>query len=407
VACSLSIANVNAVLAATPGLHGRRNRYTPQQIGSLVSAHAKLGGSLGATVRNINQVGGFGAVSASMVHRWAQKEEDNPPPRKRGVKAQVDFEKEVINELIYTSVAEVDSPTEACVVANVAYSYWIVTAAARKVQALASWADDAKVQGLMFSHKWIRMFLQRAAIYKRKVTTNDKPKAPEAEVKQIMQNIQDFIKLKEFSAGQVWSVDEVGCLYGVAPDHVSTPRDAERASGPASDNRSRFTFMLGGNAAGVMMPAFGIGKCGTNVVADMSRTRVVHNLQKNDEFFKGWELKWWERTLNLRGKKKDEYVEKKYTRPYLISPSGAVVTIQHKAWMDTVGLCMYMDLVAEPTMKKENGGPVIWDSCGPHGTAAAKAVAAEWNMDEMKLPVNMTGVCCRVALTACHMPHAC
>ena len=182
----------------------------------------------------------------------------------------------------------------------------------------------------------------------------------------------------------------MGCLYGVAPDHVFMPRDAERASGPASDNRSRFTFMLGGNAAGVMMPAFGIGKCGTNV-ADMSRTRVLHNLQKNSEFFSGWSLKWWERTLNLRGKKKDEFVEKKYIRPYLIHPSGAVVTIQHKAWMDTVALCMFMDLVAGPIIKKDNGGLIIWDSCGPHGTAAAKAVAAEWGMDEKKLPVNMTG----------------
>lgn len=102
-----------------------------------------------------------------------------------------------------------------------------------------------------------------------------------------MQDIQDFIKVKAFSAAQVWSVDEVGCLYGVSPDHIWTPRDAERASGPASDNRSRFTFMLGGSAAGMMMPAFGIGKCGTNV-ADMSRTRVLHNLQKNNEFFTGW-----------------------------------------------------------------------------------------------------------------------
>lgn len=78
----------------------------------------------------------------------------------------------------------------------------------------------------------------------------------------------------------------------------------------------------------------------------------------------------------MRGKKKDEYTEK-YIRPYLISPSGAVVTIQHEAWMDTVALCMWMDLVAGPVVKKDNGGLIIWDSCGPHGTVAAKYVAAE------------------------------
>ena len=53
---------------------------------------------------------------------------------------------------------------------------------------------------------------------------------------------------------------------------------------------------------------------------------------------------------------------------------------------------MYIDLVEGPIIKQANGGLVIWDSCGPHGTAAARAVAAEWGMDEKKLPVNMTGV---------------
>ena len=64
------------------------------------------------------------------------------------------------------------------------------------MQALACWANDVKVQGLKFSNAWLHGFLGRAAIYKRKVTTNDKPKAPEAEVQQIMQDIQDFIKVE-------------------------------------------------------------------------------------------------------------------------------------------------------------------------------------------------------------------
>lgn len=103
-------------------------------------------------------------------------------------RSQVEFEKAVISELIYTSVAEVESPAEACIVANVAYCYWVVAVAARKVQALACWANDVKVQGLKFSNAWLHGFLARAAIYKRKVTTTDKKQAPEAEVQQIMQD---------------------------------------------------------------------------------------------------------------------------------------------------------------------------------------------------------------------------
>jgi hypothetical protein len=412
VVCSLNVVNVNPAVAAAPSLAtGRRSHYTPVQQTALVAAAAgQKSTSLRGSVRHINDLSGFEKVSATMVIRWA-KQADAPHTRKpKGPQPHIGFEAEVIQELIYQSVAEVDNPDEACIIANVAYSYFIVQAAARMVPSMPQWAGDAKVQALKFSQAWIHAFLNRARIFKRKITAADKPRQADPQVQEIMQGIQDLIKEKQLTAGQVWSMDEVGCLYGVSPDHTFVPRSAERATAPVSDNRSRFTFMLAGSAAGEMMPAYGIGKCGTNA-ADMSRTRVLHNLLKESEFATGWTLKWWERTLTLRGKKKDEYFEKKYLRPYLINMSGAVITIQHKAWMDTVCLIMYIDLVAGPCIKAAGGGLIIWDSCGPHGTAACKAVIEEWGLLETKLLVNMTGLlsarpahCPPCTLPALHTP---
>ena len=45
----------------------------------------------------------------------------------------------------------------------------------------------------------------------------------------------------------------------------------------------------------------------------------------------------WRRTLTLKVKNKE--VTKEYVRPYLINVNThQVITIQHKAWMDTVGI---------------------------------------------------------------------
>ena len=61
----------------------------------------------------------------------------------------------------------------------------------------------------------------------------------------------------------------------------------------------------------------------------------------------------WTRKIALpqhQGKKKDDVVEEKeYKRPYLINNvTGDVVSVQDKAWNDSVCTCLYVDVTARP-----------------------------------------------------------
>ena len=112
VACSLSLTNVNAVLAAAPGLVARRNRYTPGQI-ELARVCPRSDWRYAAPHSSEHQRRRWlwGSQCLHGVQVGAERRGQAQPALANEVsKCQVDFEKEVISELIYTSVAEVDIP---------------------------------------------------------------------------------------------------------------------------------------------------------------------------------------------------------------------------------------------------------------------------------------------------------
>jgi len=85
-----------------------------------------------------------------------------------------------------------------------------------------------------------------------------------------------------------------------------------------------------------MLPSFNIIKCSSQK-PDLSKTRVLSSLHQQPGFTAadGWEMLTWKRTLTVTNKKKEE-VTREYCRPYLKhKETGAIITIQHKAWMDT------------------------------------------------------------------------
>ena len=152
---------------------------------------------------------------------------------------------------------------------------------------------------------------------------------------------------------------------------------------------SRRKAYVGSSAIkGGMGPQFLIIKCSATS-HDLSNTRVLQNLMQVAGFraSDGWALKFWTRTLTLNDKKGNP-VTKTYKVPYMIHPDGTVITIQHKAWMDTVRVIMWVDLLLGPY--KGERVALIWDNCGPHGVAAVLDVMEEWNIFQFPLPKNMT-----------------
>ena len=82
------------------------------------------------------------------------------------------------------------------------------------------------------------------------------------------------------------------------------------------------------------MPVYTIIKCSTKSVTDQSHVRVVSTTAAEIGGFN--EQVMWTTTVN----------GVTHTRPYALRPcDGAVLTAQSSAWMDEIGVLMWIDLV--------------------------------------------------------------
>ena len=72
------------------------------------------------------------------------------------------------------------------ILVSVVYTYAIIKEAAKTVQASERWCEDEKINTLQFSAKWVKKFLHRANLWRRKITTDDKKIPSDEEIKRIM-----------------------------------------------------------------------------------------------------------------------------------------------------------------------------------------------------------------------------
>ena len=73
------------------------------------------------------------------------------------------------------------------ILVSVAYTYAIIEHAAIKVQASDKWINDEKIKPLQFSSHWVRKFLTRANMRRRKITTDDKNVPSDEEISRTME----------------------------------------------------------------------------------------------------------------------------------------------------------------------------------------------------------------------------
>ena len=300
------------------------------------------------------------------------------------------FASAVLQNLIFGSVEKINEQARLTIEANVAYGLDIVKHAAREAQKRAEFQGDRKVQSYKFSSSWVRTWVQNMKLRRRRVTTTTKVLPPAEQVQEKMLFIQEH--LIDFDLDEIISADETGFNYGALPLNQFVPCDADRATAPASDEKARFTAMLWGVAKGEMGSIFVILKCSAKR-ADLTHTRILTTLMTEEGFKEadGWTLKTWVKSLTLTEKKKE--VTREYKVPYLQHPNSNIITIQHKAWMDTVRVCMWIDLQLGPHFDAKRGyAGLVWDNWGPHGVAAVKELASAWGISLLPLPPNMTDV---------------
>jgi len=329
------------------------------------------------------------ALSYRKLHRWSHA----GPLQKPGPRVNAAFELRVLDSLVYSTLEKVDDEERAAMVANVVYSHDIIRVAARKVAATPEFVSCPYVSKLKFSADWIKGWLHRRAMRKRRCSTQLKELPKPEEVQARMAQVQKRIDDGKYEANQILSGDETAMLFGQAPRYQYIPTTAGRACTPECDEKARFTTFLSGTAEG-MLPSLSILKCASKSAYDLSKTTTVQNLQKKRGFTEqdGWSFGWWERTLDVPSKKGGQPISTKCRRPYLIHNSeGHVITIQNNAWMDTVGMVMLCDLVLEPISKQRGGLLLVWDNCGPHKVRCVQEAFAAAKIAVEELPPRMTG----------------
>ena len=332
---------------------------------------------------------GYERLTRSQLQRWRR---NILKPKRKGGRPTCsdDFSRAVLNNLMYGSIDKAEGEDRLRLEANVAYGYDIVKHAAREAQKLPAFAQDKRVQKYKFSSSWVRTWVKNMKLRRRRVTTTTKILPSPEKVQEQMLLIQEHVI--DFELDEIISADETGFNYGALPLNQFVPHDAERATAPDSDEKARFTAMLWGVAAGYMGSIFAIIKCSAKG-ANLTNTRVLKTLHADAGFTAqdGWTLLTWTKDLTLTEKKKE--VTRTYQVPYLWHTNGNIITIQHKAWMDTVRVCMWIDLQLGPYYETKRGfAGLVWDNCGPHGVTAVKNLAKDWGISLLPLPPNMTDV---------------
>jgi hypothetical protein len=66
---------------------------------------------------------------------------------------------------------------------NVTYSYAVIVQAAESVQESDEWKEVDIIKDLKFGSQWVRCFLDRAKMKRRKITRDDKDTPTQAEVR--------------------------------------------------------------------------------------------------------------------------------------------------------------------------------------------------------------------------------
>jgi hypothetical protein len=364
---------------------GKHTSYSPKERKAILDLLMKNEGNKQRTVRMVKTVRGYEKFTRQHLIRWTKV---LLPQRKRGPKISADFESEVLAKLVLKITDVVDGVESLAKIANVTHSYAVIREAARLTRNSLPWKNETGLMKLKFSNNWVQGFLRRAGLRRRRTTTTAKAKPPVSDIRKRMSEIQTTISSGGFALHEIVNSDETGVCFGAPPKNQYITSEETRGAAPPGDEKARFTALLYSAADGCMGPPFVIIKC--NIKGpDLSRARVLANLLKTPSFNNGdWETKEWTRelTLQVRGK----VVKTTYKRPYLINKvTLAVVTIQHRAWMDSAGMTMWADVQLAPLWKGAKR-LMVWDNCGPHGVAAVLDVFKAHNITVEALPANVT-----------------
>jgi hypothetical protein len=367
----------------------KRMTYDVKDRQSVLELLQQNEGNKKKTVAIVNKVPGFENVRRQHLRRW---ETASYPKRKCGRPVNVEFEQDVLSNLVMTVVKAEGKQKTLVEIANVAYSYSVVKIAAQLARASPAWKGVEEVSKLKFTNSWIHGFLQRNVLRRRRITTTAKARPTVDDIQSHMARIQAKITEGGYQPYQVVNSDETGVFFGAAPLCQYVGPDQSRGIAPAGGNgKARFTAVLFSSADGKMGPPFVIVKCAVQK-PDLSSVRILCKLKRTSRLFEtdAWELRVWRRSLPVTVTGKTTTVE--YVRPYLQNQNTkATVTVHSRAWMDAAGMTMWADVLLGPLWQREPH-LIVWDNCSSHTVPAVIDVFKSWNIEVQPLPKNTTDI---------------
>jgi hypothetical protein len=156
-----------------------------------------------------------GKPRPDQVKEWVQNKDVEK--KRPGPKVNLEFEQDVWGELMICKAnAIVDGKETYKIVMDCVYNFTIIRLAAQLVQQMDKWKNDEQIQSLMFSDCWIKKFLDRNDLSRRRITSIRKM-PEEASIKGSLNGNQHRLIQHQVGPEQILNVDETNFAYEIGP----------------------------------------------------------------------------------------------------------------------------------------------------------------------------------------------
>jgi hypothetical protein len=250
------------VKVSTVTTKDKRSSYTEAQRQFCVDKLAEVMNSADSrkrsqaeALRQINAVSGYSHISRAHLERWT-KDGGVIPKSAGGRIVNREFDAAVYDKLILQGL---NAEGEKVTTANCAYSYDIISKAAKETRKDVKWKDDPKLPDASkgFTKTWVARFLKDMDMTKRRITHDEKRSIPsDEEIFSTMNIIHEKIKnggWKDGDQGQpepyplnrIINCDETATYLTPHLKNQYVEKGVDRASAFGSEDKRRFTTNIG------------------------------------------------------------------------------------------------------------------------------------------------------------------
>ena len=171
----------------------------------------------------------------------------------------------------------------------------------------------ATVSALQFTNKWVKAFLNRGGLTRRKITRDDIDVPGDDETAEILGVGQSLLLANGHNEFTGVNFDETAYTWGLAPTQCYCPKDQQRATNiGVTDTKVRITAVIAVSAAGLFFPLLLILKHSksSEKSPDQTKMTVINKLHKAEGFTEqdGWSKHTWSKKLTMKGKEEEHKV---------------------------------------------------------------------------------------------------